>query len=69
VQHQLSEKAAKIVQDFDKALEEYGRFDRASYRLAPQRIVTLSCTDYVASESRMSTVNRVMETLRVIISM
>jgi len=64
VRHQLSEKAAKIVQDFAKALEEKGRFDGVSYRFAPQGTLTLSCKDYVDSESTMSTMKTVMEALR-----
>jgi hypothetical protein len=63
VRHQLSHKAAKIVKDIGKVLKNRS-FDRVSYRLAAQRIVTLSCTDYVASESRMSAMKRVMEALR-----
>jgi hypothetical protein len=64
VRHQLSGKAAKIVKDIDEALKEYDRFERVSYRLAPKGIRTLRCKDYMASESRMSTVKRLMKALR-----
>jgi len=64
VRHQLSEKAAKIVQDLDEALEESYRFHRVAYSPDPQEIVTLNCTNYVASESRISTVKKLMEALR-----
>jgi Leucine-rich repeat (LRR) protein len=63
VRHQLSHKAAKIVKDIGEVLKN-GSFDRVSYRLAPQGIVSTSCMDYMPSESRMSIVKRLMEALR-----
>jgi Leucine-rich repeat (LRR) protein len=63
VRHQLSHKAAKIVKDIGEVLKN-GSFDRVSYPLAPRGIVSMSCTNYMSSESRMSTLNRLMEALR-----
>ncbi|XP_062145329.1 disease resistance protein At4g27190-like [Alnus glutinosa] len=63
LRHQLSQKAKKIVQDIDKALE-IGKFDKVSYHPPQHGIVTTRCRDYVDSESRMSTVKRLMEALR-----
>jgi DNA polymerase III delta prime subunit len=63
VRHQLSHKAAKIVKDIGEVLKN-GSFDRVSYRLAPQGIVSTSYMDYMPPESRMSTVKRLMEALR-----
>jgi len=65
VRHQLSHKAAKIVTDIGEVLKN-GSFDTVSYRHAPQPqwIETLSRMEYMPSESRMSTVERLMEALR-----
>jgi Leucine-rich repeat (LRR) protein len=63
VRHQLSHKAAKIVKDIGEVLKN-GSFDRVSYPLAPQGIVSTSYTDYMPCESRLSTVKRLMEALR-----
>jgi Leucine-rich repeat (LRR) protein len=65
VRHQLSHKAAKIVTDTGEVLKNKS-FDTVSYRPArqPQGIETLSRTEYMPSESRMSTVERLMEALR-----
>jgi hypothetical protein len=66
VRHQLSHKAAKIVTDIGEVLKKNTSFDTVSYRHAPQPqwIETLSRTEYMPCESRMSTVERLMEALR-----
>uniref|UniRef100_A0A2N9EX98 AAA+ ATPase domain-containing protein n=1 Tax=Fagus sylvatica TaxID=28930 RepID=A0A2N9EX98_FAGSY len=61
--HQQSKKAKKILQDIEDVLQN-GKFDKVSCRAASQEIVTTSSTDYMTFESRMSTMNQLMETLR-----
>uniref|UniRef100_A0A2N9IHJ5 AAA+ ATPase domain-containing protein n=1 Tax=Fagus sylvatica TaxID=28930 RepID=A0A2N9IHJ5_FAGSY len=61
--HQQSKKAKKILQDIEDVLQN-GKFDKVSYRDASQGIVTTSSMDYMNFESRMSTMNQLMETLR-----
>jgi Leucine-rich repeat (LRR) protein len=65
VRHHLSHKAANIVTDIGEVLKNKS-FDTVSYRPTrqPQGIETLSRTEYMPSESRMSTVERLMEALR-----
>ncbi|KAE8076543.1 hypothetical protein FH972_015186 [Carpinus fangiana] len=62
LRHHLSHKAKKIAQAIDVVLEN-SKFDRVSYRPAPQGIVTTRSTDYVDSNSRKSTMMRLMEAL------
>ncbi|KAE8125070.1 hypothetical protein FH972_019907 [Carpinus fangiana] len=63
LRHQLSYKAKKIAQAIDEVLENCN-FVKVSYRPAPQGMVTTRSTDYVDSNSRKSTVTRLMEALR-----
>jgi Leucine-rich repeat (LRR) protein len=61
--HRQSKKAKKIVQDIDEVLEK-GRFDRVSYRLALQEMVTTTNMDYMPFKSRILTMKGIMEALR-----
>jgi hypothetical protein len=61
--HRQSKKAKKIVQDIDEVLEN-GRFDKVSYRLALQEMVTTTNMDYMPCKSRILTMNGIMEALR-----
>ncbi|XP_062144896.1 probable disease resistance protein At4g27220 [Alnus glutinosa] len=63
LRHQLSQKSEKIVKDIVEA-QENGKFVSVSHRPATQGIETIGSMDYVDSESRMTTVNRLMEALR-----
>ncbi|GMY20592.1 disease resistance protein [Fagus crenata] len=61
--HRQSKKAKKIVQDIDEVLEN-GRFDKVSYRLALQEMVTTKNMDYMPCKSRILTMKGIMEALR-----
>uniref|UniRef100_A0A2N9HN63 AAA+ ATPase domain-containing protein n=1 Tax=Fagus sylvatica TaxID=28930 RepID=A0A2N9HN63_FAGSY len=65
--HQQSKKAEKILQDIKDVLQnvlQNGKFDKVSYRAASQGIVTTTSMDYMTFESRMSTMNQLMEMLQ-----
>ncbi|KAG6625218.1 hypothetical protein CIPAW_16G081300 [Carya illinoinensis] len=62
LRHQLSRKAKNLVKAIGEALEN-GKFDRISYRPAPQGIVTMRYMDCMQFVSRMPTVKGLKEAL------
>ncbi|KAH9754872.1 putative disease resistance protein [Citrus sinensis] len=62
--YQVSKKAAREVKAAAELLQQEGRFDKVSYRTVPEDIWLTSIKGYEAFESRMSTLNDVINALK-----
>ncbi|KAL9450572.1 hypothetical protein AB3S75_012325 [Citrus x aurantiifolia] len=62
--YQVSRKAAREVKAAAELLQQEGRFDKVSYRTVPEDIWLTSINGYEAFESRMSTLNDVINALK-----
>ncbi|KAH9754876.1 Disease resistance protein [Citrus sinensis] len=62
--YQVSKKAAREVKAAAELLQQEGRFDKVSYRTVPEDVWLTSIKGYEAFESRMSTLNDVINALK-----
>ena len=63
LRHKHSKKAKNIMQEIDELLKK-DKFDKVSHCPTSQRLVTTTNMDWVTFESRMSTMNELMESLQ-----